>query len=270
MIENAVFSGKFSMHETAFDEYAVIFHNKKDIMEISDLSLVLDTSAYAIWHLKSNNFVVKSYKGSSKAPSEYRVLSFLHNASKNASKLFPEPIAVSIDGTNQDLVLSFEDFDVSSMMSVKSTMQNHSIMNDEWLVIVVLIGTIMLVSHDCGIILNSLWFDSLAVGSNDSGNKEPRLLEYWNVCTVQKAKKLTLKQQKSYSECPFMAPELVSGRWAPSYQSDMFAFGTLLKSIDFKRKLPRNLKELALRCTAASIEDRPRSDEIQSTLCDLL
>lgn len=78
----------------------------------------------------------------------------------------------------------------------------------------------------------------------------------------QKAKKLTLKQQTKYSECPFMAPELVSGRRAPSYQSDMFAFGTLLKSIDFKRKLPEDLKELLLRCTAVSVEDRPTSEEL--------
>ena len=65
-------------------------------MEISDLSLVLDTSAHTLWHPKSNNFVAKSYKGISKAPSEYHVLSCLQNASTNASKQFPEQIVVSI------------------------------------------------------------------------------------------------------------------------------------------------------------------------------
>eukprot|EP00112_Aurelia_sp_Birch-Aquarium-sp1_P018825 Seg4552.2 transcript_id=Seg4552.2/GoldUCD/mRNA.D3Y31 product="hypothetical protein" protein_id=Seg4552.2/GoldUCD/D3Y31 len=88
MIMNAVFSGKFCMHKTAFDEYAVTFHNKADIMEINDLLLVLDTPAYTVWHIKSNNFALKSYKGGSKAPSEYRVLAFLHNSSKSARKLF--------------------------------------------------------------------------------------------------------------------------------------------------------------------------------------
>ena len=59
-------------------------------MEISAQSLVLDTSSYTIRHVKSSNFLVNSYKGSSKAPSEYRLLSFLHNASEDTSIEFLE------------------------------------------------------------------------------------------------------------------------------------------------------------------------------------